>query len=308
MSAHRRVSHNSITVECVVRGFFKGSLIFAVILLASAFLAPLLYQFLPYKFERIFNRMVMILSLAALAVSLKGKKLRISDYGLAWQGQPAVKYLLTGFLTGIAVLAVFSFVKVAAGQAVWNVTGKGPVFWMLRLGAALGAAFLIAFIEEFFFRGAVYRTLSDQGRKRIYLAYGLTSFFYSIVHFVSFKKPFVTAHPGFSDGLRLVAAPFQSLLHFGQYWPEALGLFLFGLVLNHAAAKAGSLYPSIGLHAGCVFYVKTDALFLLFEDKNRFLFASGKFYDGLLGWGFLLLMGILMTAAVRRIRTGKGAA
>ncbi len=288
-----------------MKNLFKSILVFGAILLVSAALSPLLHQFLPYKFEKIFNRLVMIFSLTALVVFLKGRQVRLSEYGLNWHGQPAGKFILTGFLTGVLVLVIFSLVKVTAGQAVWIKPETGFIQWGCRLVGALGAAFLIAIIEECFFRGFIYQTLSRRGQRLISLACGITSLFYALVHFVSFEKPFVDSTPGFIDGLRLVAAPFLSLLQFGHYWPEALGLFIFGLVLNHAAVQSCSLYPSIGLHAGCVFYVKTDALFLAFKNGNRLLFSSAKFYDGLLGWFFLSVIGIFLTAAIGRIQAEK---
>jgi len=66
-------------------------------------------------------------------------------------------------------------------------------------------------------------------------------------------------------------------------------------VLNCVAVRSGSLYPSIGLHAGCVLYVKTDVLFLQFHEKERLLYASGKFYDGALGWFFIVVIGLVLT-------------
>ncbi len=288
-----------------MKGFLKIVLILATIVLASACLAPLFYKFLPYKFERIFNRLVMIFSLAALVFSLKKRRIALADYGLPWHRQ-SVSYLRAGFLTGLGALAVFSLVKVATGQAVLMAPQGAFSVWALRFLSALGAAFLIAFIEEFFFRGFVYRSLTQSMRLSALWAYGITSVFYSLVHFVSFEKPYVDTTPNFLDGLRVAGAPLLSLLQLGRYWPEALGLFIFGLVLNRAVVQAGSLYPAIGLHAGCVFYVKTDGLFLSFADHHRLLYASGKFYDGFLGWGFLILIGFFLSAAIGRIQGGKG--
>jgi len=279
-----------------MKSFLKFIAVFFGILLISAVLAPFLYTFLPYKFERIFNRLVMIFSLAALWFFLIGKKFSAKDYGLNWVRGDSRFYLLAGLLTGLGVLTVFSFVKVGVGQADWL---RPDVFQiLLKLLGALGAGFLIAFIEEFFFRGFIYKTLCKWQWPLVLSVIG-TSAFYAIVHFVSFEKPFVDSTPSVVDGLRLVAAPFLSLLQFSRYWPEAVGLFLFGIILNHAAIKSGSLYPSIGLHAGCVLYVKTDVLFLTFYEKERLLYASGKFYDGLLGWFFLVIIGVLLSLLIQ---------
>jgi membrane protease YdiL (CAAX protease family) len=289
-----------------MKGFLKFIAVFFGILLISAVLAPFLYTLLPYKFERIFNRLVMIFSLAALWFFLIGKKFSAKDYGLQWAGPDSRFYLAAGFLTGLSVLAVFSLVKVGVGQADW-LRPEG-VELLAKLLSALGAGFLIAFIEEFFFRGFIYRTLC-KWRWPLVLSVIATSAFYAIIHFVSFEKPFVDSTPSIVDGLRLVAAPFLSLLQFSRYWPEALGLFLFGIVLNHAAIKSGSLYPSIGLHAGCVLYVKADSLFLTFFEKERIIYASGKFYDGLVGWAFLILMGVVLSILIQArqaaVREGK---
>lgn len=279
-----------------MRAFLKFTAVFAAILLASAVLAPWLYTFLPYKFERIFNRLVMIFSLAAMLIFLRGKKLRFQDYGLRWSVHSRY-LLLAGFLTGLAVLTVFSIVKVAAGQAAWAHPG-----WMsivARLTAALGSAFLIAVIEEFFFRGFIFKTFCNW-RWHLVLSVLVTSVFYSLVHFVSFEKPFVDSTPTVLDSLRLIAAPIASLFQFSRYWPEAVGLFLFGVVLNLTALRSGSLLASIGLHAGCVFYVKTDDLFLNFYEKNRLLYASGKFYDGILGWVFIVIIGFILWYLIRK--------
>jgi len=279
-----------------MKSFLKFIAVFFGILLISAVLAPFLYTVLPYKFERIFNRIVMILSLAAVWFFLIGKKFSPKDYGLQWVRRDSRFYLMAGVLTGLSVLAVFSTVKVWVGQADW-IRPEGLQF-LSKFFAALGAGFLIAFIEEFFFRGFIYKTLC-KWRWPFVLSVVATSAFYAIIHFVSFEKPFVDSTPTIIDGLRLVAAPFLSLLQFSRYWPEALGLFLFGLILNHVSVKAGSLYPSIGLHAGCVLYVKSDALFLTFYEKERLIYASGKFYDGLLGWGFLIVMGVVLSLLIQ---------
>jgi len=279
-----------------MKSFLKFVAVFFSILLLSAVLAPFLYTFLPYKFERIFNRLVMIFSLAALWFFLIGKKFSPKDYGLQWTGRESRFYLAAGFLTGVLVLAIFCIVKVGVGQASWLLPDGMTV--LTKVTAALGAGFLIAVIEEFFFRGFIFKTLCKWQWPFVLSVIG-TSAFYAIIHFVSFEKPFVDATPSVLDGLRLVAAPFLSLVQIGRFWPEALGLFIFGLVLNHVSVKSGSLYASIGLHAGCVLYVKADDLFLNFYEKERLIYASGKFYDGLLGWGFLLVIGVILSLLIQ---------
>ena len=57
-----------------MKGFLKFIAIFASILIIAALLSPILYDFLPFKFERIFNRIVMIGTLLAIVIFVRVKK------------------------------------------------------------------------------------------------------------------------------------------------------------------------------------------------------------------------------------------
>jgi hypothetical protein len=66
------------------------------------------------------------------------------------------------------------------------------------------------------------------------------------------------------------------------------------MVLNTCRIRSGSLYPSIGLHVGCVLFVRTVGLFVVFFEKNQLLLSTKKVYDGALGWFFLVLIGFIL--------------
>ncbi len=275
----------------------------AVILLLSGALAPWIYSLLPYKFERVFNRLVMVLSLAAVLFFVRLRKNWTEDYGCHWIRGQSLQELLTGYSIGISVLLVFLGLKVILKHALWAPEAAGGFGVIGVLMAALFSALLIGCIEEFFFRGFVYKTLSSAWGWPVSVSVGVTSVFYSLIHFVSFYKPLVDKTPTWLDSLRLIAAPIVSLGSLHQYWPEAVGLFLFGLVLSRAVLTAGSLFPAIGLHAGCVFFVKMDGSFFKFsEGIQRLYVSSGKFYDGVLGWFFLGLMSVLLQLLLRENR------
>ncbi|HLD49707.1 MAG TPA: hypothetical protein VJC08_00765, partial [bacterium] len=44
--------------------------------------------------------------------------------------------------------------------------------------------------------------------------------------------------------------------------------------------------------AGCVFFVKSDALFVEFLEKQSIVWPGSAMVDGLAGWIFLLFLGI----------------
>jgi membrane protease YdiL (CAAX protease family) len=130
-------------------------------------------------------------------------------------------------------------------------------------------------------------------KNQVFWSIVITTLFYSLIHFIGMKKIFVDSSPTFVDGLRMIGAPFLSLAQWPKFWPEAVGLFLFGLALNSAAYRSGSLYPSIGFHAGCVFFVKLDDSFLQYQTAWSFFWGSKILYDGLMGWSLLGLMALV---------------
>jgi hypothetical protein len=285
-----------------MKGFLKFAGVFVGILLLSAVLAPLFYDFFqtfrPYKFERIFNRIVMILSLIAVACFVRVKKETLSSYGMIWKPQ-SLGLLGKGFMAGVLVLGVVGALRVVFGQALFAPGSFSWGGWVAKFSLALGTGLLIGVMEEFFFRGFIFRSLMHLSKNRVFWSVLITTSFYAIIHFVGTKKVFVDSSPNFIDGLRLVGAPFLSLAQWPKFWPEAVGLFLFGLALNGAAYRSGSLYPAIGLHAGCVFYVRLDDSFLQLSVARNWFWGSKILYDGLLGWLFLGAMALVLWTTLK---------
>jgi membrane protease YdiL (CAAX protease family) len=285
-----------------MKGFLKFAAVFAGILLLSAALAPLFYDFFqtfhPYKFERIHNRIVMILSLVAVACFVRVKKEMLASYGMAWKPQ-SLGFFGKGFMAGVLLLGGVGLLRVLFGQAVFAPEALSWGGWIAKFSLALGTGLLIGVMEEFFFRGFIFRSVLRLLRNRVFLSVMITTSFYAIIHFIGMKKIFIDSSPDFIDGLRLVGAPFLSLAQWPKFWPEAAGLFLFGLALNGAAYRSGSLYPAIGLHAGCVFFVRLDDSFLQFPAGKTLFWGSKILYDGILGWLFLGMMALVLWMALK---------
>lgn len=297
-----------------MKGFLKFILIFGGILLLSAFLAPFFYDLLPemmkgfgidkvFKFERVFQRIVMILSLVAVAFFVRVKKENLVAYGLAWKPQ-SFRLLWKGFMLGLLVLGTVGFLRILSGQVIFDPESFLWGEWVSKFSLALGAGLLIGAMEEFFFRGFVFRSLLNLMKNRVFLSVLITTSFYAIIHFIGLKKIFVSSDPNFIDGLRMIGAPFASLAQWPKFWPQTVGLFLFGLALMGAAYRSESLYLAIGLHAGCVFYVKLDDSFVQFHTMPSFFWGSKILYDGVLGWIFLSGMALCLWIFVKPAGAG----
>ncbi len=273
---------------------------FALVLALAVILSPLIYPHFHFKFERIFNRIVMIGVLVCVAVFVRIRKETFIQYGLAWEKE-SLRQLLAGFITTVAVLSLYVVFQKLFGEAVVSFQNIGIGKWISRIILAALTGLLIGAIEEFFFRGTVFNACrwlwaSPNRNYKTGLAASLfvTNIFYAIVHFVHAKRPFVDSTPDFHDSLKLLAAPLASFSEIGQFWPGLVGLLIFGLMLNGLYLRTKSLYASIGLHAGAVFFIKTDGLLVNFGSHNL-LWGSGKMYDGIMGWAALAaLYGVLI--------------
>ncbi|HOG23908.1 MAG TPA: CPBP family glutamic-type intramembrane protease [Candidatus Omnitrophota bacterium] len=281
-----------------MKGFIRFLVIFGSILLLSAFLTPFLYDFLPFKFERIFNRLVMIGTLLAIVIFVRIKKETLRRFGLLWE-KNSLSLLAMGFLAGILTLLLTSALNIVFNNARFVIPSLSLMDWVSKVSLALATGLLIGVIEEFFFRGFIFRFLQKAFKNRVLMAVLVTCVFYSLIHFIGMKKIFIGPDPDFIDGLKLIGAPFVSLAEWPRFWPEAVGLFLFGFALNTAAYKSGSLYPSIGLHAGCVFFIRLDDLFIKFQGERTMFWGSKLVYDGVIGWVFLMLLACILYRTLR---------
>lgn len=276
-----------------MKSFLKFLSAALIVLLLSAFLAPILFRFLPYKFERIFNRLVMILTLAAVAFLVRIKRETLAKLGLLWN-RDSPRELFLSFSIGVATLAVLLGAHFLFRHAIWKVAQHSAAGWMIELSSVVAAAVLVSVIEEFFFRGVIFHALKERLSSPVWASVLLTSLFYALIHFIGGKAPFIGPHPTFWDSLRLASAPLSSLANWRVYWPEAVGLFLFGLLLNALLIWTRSLYPSIGLHAAGVFFVKIDGLFVDVRNNRRLLYGTHDLIDGALGWIFLLILAFIL--------------
>ncbi len=273
---------------------------FALVLALAVILSPLIYPHFDFKFHRIFNRIVMVGTLICVAVFVRIRKETFIEYGLAWKSG-SLRQILAGFVAPVVVLSIYVAIQTFFGQAEFSFQNVGIGKWTSRIILALFTGVLIGSIEEFFFRGALFQFCfglwaTPNRRPQISLVASLfvTNIFYAIVHFVHAKRPFIDSTPDLRDSLMLLGAPFASLTEFGVFWPGLVGLFIFGLMLNGLYLRTKSLYASIGLHAGAVFFIKTDGLLVNF-GSNDLLWGSGKMYDGIIGWFALCaLYGVLL--------------
>ena len=289
---------------------FKFFIVVIVIFILSVVLTPLVHGLFPFlKFEKIFNRLVMIFAVLSAVLFVVAPKVRKGGHFLeekTWHeygfdfSVPWKKLFCCGFLLGAATVSLMVLVEVKFGLVPnrGSITPLKIFFWFMR-GIMSGVA--VGIIEEFFFRGFVYRMFHR--KFNVWVSIILASVFYSLVHFLNNGQIFIPAHPTLGDAVMLLLGylePFAKRPHDILF--EAIGLFLFGIILNLAFVYTRSLFFSIGIHAGVVFLIKFQHAFVgSAPEVYHPFYGNTPYYDGPFEWLVLILLGWMVWWFSRRL-------
>jgi len=279
-----------------MRPFWALVIYLAAVFLGGALLAPGLYVLTLHfahafpglaqePFHRFLDRSFLLIALAGVWPLLRALgATSAGQLGLArLYGQSA--NLLSGLLLGCLSLGAVAAFTLGLGARAWlhGVTAHQIVGTLFR---AAGTAAVVAVLEEILFRGGVFGGL----RRAFYwpMALVLSSLIYALVHFLS---PADLAGPvAWYSGLALLPRLLGGLASFHALVPAFLSLTLVGVLLGLAYQRTGTLYFSIGLHAGWVFWLKAYGTFTAgVPNSAAWFWGTGKMTDGWLAFLVLAL-------------------
>jgi membrane protease YdiL (CAAX protease family) len=203
-----------------------------------------------FPFPRIFDRTVMVTLLAALLMCSRAMGFgRLMRAGFA-APRANLKWVALGLGIALAAIAVLYAITLV------SVGGDATTIRALSVRAAkyLVPATLIGVIEEGFFRAFVLGGMRRDFDPRIALI--VSAVFYAAAHLVRAPKRYYLT--GFHEGAGLanLGASAAQLGHPIVSAPILIGLFLLGMVLGKAFLLTGTVWFSIGLHAGFVLGAK----------------------------------------------------
>ena len=187
-----------------------------------------------------------------LAILLTATKLNF--FRLMREGFNAPSKNWTNALLGLAVslcaiAVLFGLAAVVSGRGLRDIGAIAP-----RIPKYFISAIVIAFIEEAFFRAFLLAGMKSDFRARGALLF--SSAIYAIAHLVrSPARFFVTGYEP-TAGLTTLAHSLDQFADPAVAIPALVGLFLLGIVLGEAFLLTGTVYLSIGLHAGFVLGAK----------------------------------------------------
>jgi uncharacterized protein len=273
--------------SCVLAPIMKVPLDF--MLEKTGFMADTVdYENGVYDFGKVMRRIMMVVALIVFIVFRKS--LRFGTLiSLALKIKPGFfRQFLLGLSMAVLLILIYYGIGLISGAWIIHMDYDSAGIIILKIVEYALIACLIGIIEEIFFRG--YLLQSFQENMSLPKAVCVCSLIYSILHFF---KADVLVSTGFQPfvGFTTMAQFFKPIFfEFLKNLPAIIGLFLVGVVLSYAFIKTKSLYLSIGLHAGMVFMVKADTMFISRVRKEQVLLFGGdsKLITGMLVW-FLLI-------------------
>jgi len=259
----------------------------AVVFLGGGLLAPWLYWLVQASgdslagladkpFHRYVNRAMLVLALAGMWPLLRAFGARSPrEFGLV---HPAGQWrrLLGGFSLGLASLAVVAGVSVLSGvRQLAPEVAPGEVTRKLLAGALTAVS--VSLIEETLFRGAIFGAFRQVTHWINALL--ISSAIYAILHFLESAKQVGEVH--WYSGLALLPRMLRGFADVERIVPGFFNLTLAGALLAFAYQRTGTLYFSIGLHAGWIFWLRVyGALTDTASPPGAWFWGTDRMTDG----------------------------
>ena len=209
--------------------------------------------------------------------------------GYALTSRTFLQTFLKGLGIGIVIMIVHALLLVLSGARV-------PIFGDIQfpdvlqvLLAGLLSGILVAFIEETFFRGAMYHGM--RRHSPVLTATLTTALLYAAVHFIHAPMPAPGSSIDWRSGREMLAGMFHSYQNFGDIADSFVALFAAGLFLALVRERTGNIALCTGIHAGWVLTIKlvtetTDA-----ATGTPAALLTGS-YDGIIGWAAAAVLGL----------------
>jgi len=252
-------------------------------------------------FHRFVNRSLLALAFVGLWPLARSLDIRSwSELGLVRPNGQGPR-LVAGLLLGFASLAFVALLTLAVGARGLN-SEMTPDRLARKLCTAAASAVVVALLEEVLFRGALFGGLRKACRWQ--LAMIVSSVLYASVHF--FGRSGIHEEIRWTTGFTVLGQMLRGVVDVDQAIPGILNLTLAGALLAMARQRTESLYFSIGLHAGWIFWLKSYGL--LTRDAvggSVSLWGSGRLIDG---WLALAVLACCWPAAMRLTTPGKPSA
>lgn len=274
----------------------------AMSLLAAAFIAfPVWLAVGLVSIEpihRVMQRIAMIFALVGLVLLLRRLGLaNRQSLGYSLPRAVFLKQMAVGFAAGL--LLMLPLVGLLFGLGVRELH---PEFaWHLpMLLAIVGQGMLtgvtVAFIEETFFRGAMQTAIRRESGPG--LAILLPSLLYASLHFLGGRLRLPPEQVEWASGFAVLANLFEKYASPLLLADSLIALVAVGVLLALVRERTGAIAGCIGLHAGWVCVITSVRSVSAVDTTGPWAWLVGS-YDGVIGWGALVLIALIIATYIR---------
>lgn len=258
-------------------------------------------------FLKVFRRLMVILLLAAGILFFRPWRHSLKsgdDYGL--RGDRArLRPGLIGFASVVLCATAMLAWHFAEGWLQW----EQPIRWGKAVGrfakVLVTPAFLVAFFEEFFFRGWLHQRA--QSKMPVLRAAVLVSLGYAFLHAFRPASQPLDVPLSTAGALEAFGSWFAYATDPSAFGPAFLGLFLLGMLLTAAYLRSRTLWAPIGIHMAGIWVIYSYGA-LTDRDPGRTWAGSKLLYDGPPGWILLAVAALLVWPRGRKPADGPSAA
>jgi membrane protease YdiL (CAAX protease family) len=278
----------------------------AMALIVGALLAyPIYLALSPAVDEPMYRyviRCAMLIALIGLVFFLRYLGLddkRALGYGLA--RRQFLAKVLVGLAVGVIIMLPLVLTLTALDVRVvepgWSFSWFGLTGLVVE-GLISGLA--VAFIEETFFRGAMFGAIERESG--LWPAAIITSALYAAVHFIDTSFDLPARQLEWYSGVVVLSHMFEQFTHPAFIVDSFLALFAVGMFLALVRTITGHIALCVGLHAGWVLTIKVTKDVTEADHSTAYSFLVGH-YDNVIGYlAFILIVALTLGYYVWTLR------
>ncbi len=256
-----------------------------LVFLLGALLSPWIYRavqnasgevaarFAAEPFPRFVSRTLLGLALLGLWPLAKTLGATWPSLGLA---RPRARDVLLGAALGFAGLGMFVVIAHLGGARDFR-PSIDTAKLARSVGLALGAALLVAPLEELLFRGMAFGLL--RGRRWI-PAMLFSSALFAVVHLLQTPRGSLPQTVEWSSGFVMLVQMCSAQSDPAMALAQVVNLTLCGVILCVSFQRTGNLWFSVALHAGWIFWLKLANAITVVPRGTALAWGTRKIIDG----------------------------
>lgn len=277
------------------------ALLAGALLVAAVFTYPVWWLVSLVSIEpvhRVMHRIAMLVALIALVVLTR--RLGLSNKEAMGYGMPRRQFLTQlgiGWLCGLALMLPLTGLLLGL-----DIRALKPGFdghWLGLIAGGIVTGLTVAFIEETFFRGALFTAISrTSGAAAAVIA---PSLLYASLHFLGGKQRVPPDQVSWGHGFEVLSKLFERYVQPLTFVDSFIALVMLGVLLATVRLRTGAIAACIGLHAAGVAFIAVLREATLVNPNAEYGELVGS-YDGVIGWAALIWFAAIVCVFVLMTR------